>query len=1137
MIQLHYSNRMEALLAQLAAELRKERQGHWEVVRIVVANRQAERIIREHLALNDRIAANLSFEFLDGLVQDFLPVGARLVDRAAIESILLRRFRSGEGLGAEQLRPIRRYLDGAEPDRRLPQLAFKLAGLYEEYLMSRPEWFPLWDAGRDLENANELARCERALWQTVRADLAATGVAWLLPGQLAASLRTDRVDLPQRLHLFGMAHLAPVYQRVLDAIGRIVPETLVYALNPCREYWDDVKSDREQRRLERRLADLRSRDQGREGFEEDPYGLQSPGDDEQPLLRRWGRPGREKIHLLNELADWDFHDAFADPGRATLLAALQQDILDRQPPRPLGNDGPDCSLVVHACPSARREAEIIAESIWALLRSDAGAEPPLRFSDIAILVPSAELEAYTDHFSVAFGGEPALPFSPLQRGGGALHEVAEAFGLLLGLVGSPLNRAGVLEFVGHPAVARHFENLDPDTWTAWCDQTGIVRGADQKGLQPAYFSEDALSWDQGLRRLAVGAFMGGEGEPFEAAGQTYAPREIGTGTWEAAGTFILEARGLLGELQKLKQETHTLKEWSRRLAGLLDAWIGGDERYDVAALARLRIALLRLAALEPEGLDAVEHPFDTAAELARQELQRVADRASGSRVNGVALADPDTLRGLPFRVLFVAGLGEGIFPGRDAADAMDLRARQRLPGDVPAHERDRYLFLEALLSARERLILSYVARDSATGEELQTSPLIDELLGVIRAMGVDPAGLVQSHRLLRWDPERFREHPELLPAAPTVFLEAAADAWRQAGWTGAPSLPDPAVEAPFAPPVAAAEEDFRRFSLSDLRAFLESPLQGSAKAALGLGRDEDDPGGVEEEPAATAALRRVPLLKQAFWTGHQQRKDARQVYDQLRNRLERDGQSPLGSLGQPERTQDAEVLQAWAAQVPAGSAPRLLRLGGAAQVQKGLAYDVLPPLVLEVPAPGGRSLRVELTGALEPQGDLGAGPGSLLLLNGKFPKQPSSQAKRVLRAWLDQLVLAAGGTAEEEPLSHAAYFVAADGMPETPEYPSLAAVTPEQARQRLVAILRDLLFEPHAHLLPLEAVTDTKGIPSGAALERWIEEKLDNPEHARLTDLYGPVPHPLTYPAAGEAALMARRNLLEPVLTAIGGEE
>ena len=62
-------------------------------------------------------------------------------------------------------------------------------------------------------------------------------------------------------------------------------------------------------------------------------------------------------------------------------------------------------------------------------------------------------------------------------------------------------------------------------------------------------------------------------------------------------------------------------------------------------------------------------------------------------------------RALPFRHIFIAGLGEGRFPRPDPADLLDLRRARRRAGDVTPREQDQYLFLETLLGARVHLEL------------------------------------------------------------------------------------------------------------------------------------------------------------------------------------------------------------------------------------------------------------------------------------------------------------------------------------------------------------------------------------------------------------------------------------------------
>ena len=121
------------------------------------------------------------------------------------------------------------------------------------------------------------------------------------------------------------------------------------------------------------------------------------------------------------------------------------------------------------------------------------------------------------------------------------------------------------------------------------------------------------------------------------------------------------------------------------------------------------------------------------------------------------------------------GLGEGAFPARDTRDTLDLRLERRQVGDVRASERDKYMFLEVLLSARDALSVSWVARDPHTGDAIPPSPVVGLLMDTLRRSYLsaeEAAGLVERHALFRHEP--------LDPGSP--FAEAHTEAWlRQLG--------------------------------------------------------------------------------------------------------------------------------------------------------------------------------------------------------------------------------------------------------------------------------------------------------------------------------------------------------------------
>ena len=89
--------------------------------------------------------------------------------------------------------------------------------------------------------------------------------------------------------------------------------------------------------------------------------------------------------------------------------------------------------------------------------------------------------------------------------------------------------------------------------------------------------EDILNWDQGMRRLALGAFMAGEpsgvDELYEHAAFDYMPREVAEGDIEAASQFSAAARSLIRDARRCRDRTRPLADWCALMAEWLDAYI------------------------------------------------------------------------------------------------------------------------------------------------------------------------------------------------------------------------------------------------------------------------------------------------------------------------------------------------------------------------------------------------------------------------------------------------------------------------------------------------------------------------------------------------------------------------------------
>ena len=296
-----------------------------------------------------------------------------------------------------------------------------------------------------------------------------------------------------------------------------------------------------------------------------------------------------------------------------------------------------------------------------------------------------------------------------------------------------------------------------------------MRGADGGDLADSYADDDRVSWDQGLKRLALGAFLSGrrsgEERPFSFDGQAMLAAELPAGAEPAARALGIIARELIDFARTARALIAPVARFMALLRRTLAATIRPASPEEQAALGDCFALLERIAAAAPPDL---EVGYGVAAELVRARLGTAPRRSRTPE--GVAVATFAPLRALPFRIVFMLGLDERVFPSPAGFGALDLRAAAPQPGDVTPREQDEYVFLETLLSARERLVLSYIGRDAETGERKDPS---STLLALRDVLGRGPHGEELLQHVTRASPPLARHRDDALCA---VMPAAAARA-------------------------------------------------------------------------------------------------------------------------------------------------------------------------------------------------------------------------------------------------------------------------------------------------------------------------------------------------------------------------
>jgi exodeoxyribonuclease V gamma subunit len=1090
MLRAVHSNRAEGLLAALLEALPPL--DPFVPATVVVGSHLIARWLSREIAFARGIASGLDIVTFDRFVERTWAEDARLgsLDRrrlgAALASVL------ADGSVVRQLPAVAQYL-AAAPDAgdragpRRVQLAEHLADLAWNYALTRPDWMPAFVTGQP---PGELAGDPTARWQAALLAEALRRAGEAVPVPMLPWLRRRAGLPPPRLatpvSIFGMSFLARAQLEALTDLAATTDVT-VYALDPCRELWDDVG--------------------GR---------TSEPGVDPMPLAM-WGRPIRDTLSSLVDRTGGDLEDRFVTSEPATALQRLLDDVMVRGQP---SGTSEHAGVVVLACPNVRREIEVVAAEARARLDAD----PTLRAHDIAVWI-AGDAERYLAQAPSAFDavGVPCHQIdAPIDDRG----RIGEAVLALLELPTSTMTRRDLLRVMTHPAVLAGFPHVDASDWVRWTERLGIVHGADGRAHDGTYLEQHRghFHWDQGVKRLALGAFMVGDRPGPRASVRIgdleVAPEEIRPEQQASAATFALLVRSLTADAQWLAAAEQPLATWAEVFANLVDTYLASRDG-ETRDLERVRKMLAGIAYLD---LDGRRVGFREAREHAARRLISARANRGEPLASGVMIGPLAANRAVPFRVAFVVGLDEGAFPAGEQTSPLDLR-REHRAGDVPPRDRDRVAFLEVLLGTRDALHLSYVAVEAKSGQPLGPSSVVLELADALAPYLGAPSSraaldaMTRHHRL-----HRFADDGAIPPAvARERWAASVRDALRAHLRANGHAIPDEdgllallgqpelaslrgalgIVDPPPALPVPTA----RPLTVSNLRKFLEYPVQAWAQAVLGLDElPDDDPMETTEEPFQLARAARTELLREVF-AAHLRdpRVSLAARYAEITKQRELRGQFPVGVFAEAARAVDVAVLERWRDKL--GPIGDVCRVGFGRASSPGA--ELRPALEIELSA--GRTVRiVGQTELMTRAGDLKT---SVVAMLGKL----KSKSHYHLRGALDHVLLAAAGLA---PAGHAHVLLDADSPPLRVDH---EAWTEREARAYLAALIDELFAVPHGYLLPFEQCAQAL---EGKRISRGRDQKVIG---------YGPIDRKDGLEAPADPVGIAKRRL-GPLVQRMRGE-
>ncbi|MDF7670405.1 exodeoxyribonuclease V subunit gamma [Orbaceae bacterium ESL0721] len=723
MFTIYHSNQVDLLESLVSELIRRDPLSDIFMPEVILVQSQGMAQWLQIALANDlNIAANIAFpfpnQFIQQLSQLLLP-NAPITDN--MESMTWQIFSLLPTLlDRPEFRPLNHYINGESSNSvsvnsksidnkfidsknnsdeikqiRIYQLAVRIARLFDQYLVYRPDWIAEWEAGERVPalNRHTAEQWQAELWREIIKSNAQYHRNSLYK-QMSAKLADPNFDpsclktLPNRIFIFGIVSLPPIYLELLYALGQHIDIHLMFN-NPCRWYWGDI--------IEKQLTAV-------EGADKIPN----------PLLTSWGKLGRDNLFLLQDFDNKRDIELFADYESTNLLHTIQQDILDlyRDEAQKRTVSVDDNSISFHICHSEQREVEVLHDYLLSLFDHN----PDLELRDCVVMV--SDIDRYVPYIQAVFGNSDAfanssrryLPYTISDQKARTIDPIVQGFFAILDFPDSRFTTEDLFNLLEIPAIAEKFAITESQLTLL---RTWIIESGIRFGLA------DAHSWLFGLERLLLGYLIDSE----QGIWQQILPYNGATGLDAELIGQLAEFLTTVRRWFTILSEPKSAAEWQDYCAQLCDDFfVATDQNEAIFQLIKEEWQKLLTAA------NVIDEPISIAILLSamqsRLEDRQLAHNFLTGKINFCTMMP---MRSIPFKVVCLLGMNDGTYPRTLLPLDFDLIAFHSRRGDRSRRNDDRYLFLEAILAAQERLYISYIGRDIKDNSERYPSVLVDEL--------------------------------------------------------------------------------------------------------------------------------------------------------------------------------------------------------------------------------------------------------------------------------------------------------------------------------------------------------------------------------------------------------------------------
>lgn len=735
------ARKLDDLVAALSAELQKNASGENVLLpsKIIVPNMDMARRVQVELAKKDGISANLEFElpaaFFKKLaehrfpeIREWLPGKNELqwMIFAVLSDVLSPGYPSTTDLVWKPLLNwIQRFQENdVNPNeseiRAIWNLSISVTDTFDQYLLYRPDWLMSWSG---LKTTSDLTTTDQKwqmhLWheisqkwpdipnrakymvhfrdEVISATSKESGTTDLFSGETRENL-AQNWNIPQNVYVFGVTSAPPPVVENLVLLGKL-----------CRVHWFE--------RTNELAGDSHQNDLFFDSLQHQQRELSSYLSE---LTGHFNVP-----ETLKQAPDTLDSKVKSDNSSESLLNKIKHRFRDSSSQISVKTDD---SLQIHVCHSPRREVEVLRDRLLYLFENY-----DIRPGEIAVVCPdpAAYMPFIAEVFSGADVNVPTIPFRVSGLHKSHSQEGAEIFLEALHLGTSRFKLTEILDWLergpilGDYADAQNMRNL----LHQWVNDQRIRWAQNSEHLNELEFNMSGrFSWEHGIDRLML-SWLTTEDEEVVFNNIPSGNPVTGQETVYFLGRLSAIITQI-GRLRTLSNEQYKLSEWAAHLADICNEMLS-EPFANADYHKRIHTALQALSDVEQKGIFTGKANYSLVSEWLNQALQPGGLGRSWN-AGQVTCTGMVPLHQMPFKVVAILGLNEGVFPGRNIVSPLDLIPKSPRPGDRNKRESDRQMFLDYLHQTREFLHLSYVGMRQTDNKPMAPSVLLTMFTDFLR---------------------------------------------------------------------------------------------------------------------------------------------------------------------------------------------------------------------------------------------------------------------------------------------------------------------------------------------------------------------------------------------------------------------